>query len=136
MTGSARIMEDDTPFPEQTGFSVSCATFGGAAIELLTELALRLCLGTTPGGPPPRDGLDIATGESSTTVPAVALLENMVVGSAEADENDVLRVWGLADLVGVAAEDGAVELDEEKGEKTDPSTRFAFSREASFLSVT
>jgi hypothetical protein len=138
MTGSARIMEHDTPFPEQTGFSVSWAAFEGSAIELFTELALRLCLGATPGGLPPRDGLDIATGESSTNVPAVALLANIVVGSADADKNDALSVWGLADLVEVAAEDGAVEVEaaEEKGEKTDPSTRFAFSREARFLSFT
>jgi hypothetical protein len=138
MTGSARIMEHDTPFPEQTGFSVSWQAFEGSAIELFTELALRLCLGATPGGLPPRDGLDIATGESSTNVPAVALLANIVVASADADKNDALSVWGLADLVEVAAEDGAVEAEaaEEKGEKTDPSTRFAFSREARFLSFT
>ncbi len=92
MTGSARMMEHDTPFPEQTGFSVSWADFKGTAIELFTELELRLCLGATPGGLPPRDGLDIATGESSTTVPAVALLAYIVVGSADADENDVLSV--------------------------------------------
>ena len=129
-------MEHDTPFPEQTGFSVSWAALEGSTIELFTELALRLCLGATPGGLPPRDGLDIATGESSTNVPAVALLANIVVGSADADKNDALSVWGLADLVEVAAEDGAVEVEaaEEKGEKTDPSTRFAFSREARFLS--
>jgi hypothetical protein len=138
MTGSARIMEHDTPFPEQTGFSVSWQAFEGSAIELFTELALRLCLGATPGGLPPRDGLDIATGESSTNVPAAALLANIVVASADADKNDALSVWGLADLVEVAAEDGAVEAEvaEEKGEKTDPSTRFAFSREARFLSFT
>jgi hypothetical protein len=138
MTGSARIIEHDTPFPEQTGFSVSWQAFEGSAIELFTELALRLCLGATPGGLPPRDGLDIATGESSTNVPAVALLANIVVASADADKNDALSVWGLADLVEVAAEDGAVEAEaaEEKGEKTDPSTRFAFSREARFLSFT
>ena len=131
-------MEHDTPFPEQTGFSVSWAAFEGSAIELFTELVLRLCLGATPGGLPPRDGLDIATGESSTNIPAVALLANIVVGSADADKNDALGVWGLADLVEVAAEDGAVEVEaaEEKGEKTDPSTRFAFSREARFLSFT
>ena len=131
-------MEHDTPFPEQTGFSVSWAAFEGSAIKLFTELALRLCLGATPGALPPRDGLDIATGESSTNVPAVALLANIVVGSADADKNDALSVWGLADLVEVAAEDGAVEVEaaEEKGEKTDPSTRFAFSREARFLSFT
>jgi hypothetical protein len=135
MTGSARTIEHDTPFPEQTGFSASSVALEGTVIEP-TELELRLCLGATPGGLPPRDGRDIATAESSTTVPAVALLANIVVGSAEADGNDALSVWGLADLVDVAAEDGAVELDEEKGEKTDPSTRFAFSREASFLSFT
>jgi hypothetical protein len=136
MTGSARIMEHDTPFPEQTGFSASCVSFEETEIELITELALRLCLGTAPGGLPPRDGLDIAIGESSTTVPAVALLANIVVGSADADENDAPIVCGLADLEEVAAEDGAAELDEEKGVKTEPSTRFAFSREASLLSFT
>ena len=134
MTGSARMIEHDTPLPEHTGFSASCVALEETEREP-TELALRLCLGATPGGLPPRDGLDIATGESSTAVPAV-LLANIVVGSADAEEKDALRVWGLADLVEVAAEDGAVEVDEEKGEKTDPSTRFAFSREASFLSFT
>lgn len=129
-------MEHETPFPEHTGFSVSGQFFEGIDIEPVTDVALRLCLGVVPDGLPPRDGRDIATGESSTTVAAVALLENIVVGSADAEENDVLMVWGLAERVEVAAEDGAAELDEEKGEKTEPSTRFAFSREASFLSFT
>jgi hypothetical protein len=92
MTGSAKIIEHETPFPEQTGFSHSWAFFEGIEIEPFTDVALRLCLGIVPGGLPPRDGRDIATGESSTTVPAVALRENIVVGSADADENDVLRV--------------------------------------------
>lgn len=134
ITGSARIMEHDTPFPEQTGFSVSCAIFESSTVQPFTELALRLCLGVAPGTLPPSGGLDIAMAGSSTNVPAAALLANIVVGSADADGNDALSVSGLVDLVELAAEDGAVEADEEKGEKTDPSTRFAFSREASFLS--
>jgi hypothetical protein len=133
MTGSARIMKQDTPFPEQTGFSMSWATFKGILVEF-TELALRLCLETPSGELSPSDGRDIAG--SSTTVPAATLLANMVVGSADAEENDALSVSGLADLVELAAEDGAEEADEENGEKTAPSTRFAFSREASFLSST
>jgi hypothetical protein len=101
-----------------------------------TELALRLCLETPPRELSPSDGRDIAIAGSSTTVPAATLLANMVVGSADAEENDALSVSGLADLVELAAEDGAEEADEENGEKTAPSTRFAFSREASFLSST
>ncbi len=110
--------------------------FEGREVELFTELALRLCLGVAPGKLPPSVGLDIAAAGSSTNIPAVVLLANIVVGSADADENDALGVSGLVELVELAARDGAVEADEEKGEKTDPSTRFAFSREASFLSST
>lgn len=107
-------------------------------MELFTELVLILCLGLTPLELS-RDGRDMAG--SSTKSPAAALLANIVVGSADADENDVLNVSGLADLVELAAEDGAAEGveeegDEEKGANTEPSTRFAFSREASFLSST
>jgi hypothetical protein len=129
-------MEHDTPFPEQTGFSVSCAIFNGETFEPFTELALRLCLGAAPGKLPPSGGLDIAIAGSSTNVPAAALLAKIVVGPADAGENDALSISGLVGLVELAAEDGAVEVDEENGEKTDPSTRFAFSREASFLSST
>src|ERR1700679_4029127 len=111
MTGSARIMEHDTPFPEQIGFSTSCAAFEGRLIELFTELVLSLCLELSLS-----DGRDIAIVGSSTTVPAATLLANKVVGSADAEENDALRVSGLADLVEEAAEDGA-EVDEENGEK-------------------
>jgi hypothetical protein len=138
ITGSARIIEHDTPFPEKTGFSASCAIFEGSIVDPFTELALRLCLGAAPGTLSPSGGLDIAIAGSSTNDPAAALLANIVVRSADADENDALSVSGLADPVELAAEDGAVEVevDEEKGEKTDPSTRFAFSREASFLSST
>lgn len=41
---------------------------------------------------------------------------------------------GLGALVEGAADDGGVEVGDEKGEKTEPSTRFALSREASLLS--
>lgn len=75
---------------------------------------------------------------SSTILHAPSLLENNVVGSADAAASDVLKalsVSGLADLVELAAEDEATEvLGEEKGEKTVPNTRFAFLREASLFS--
>jgi hypothetical protein len=105
MTGSARIMEQDTPLPEQTGFSISWTAFEGITREPFTELALRLCLGPALDKASPSGGLDIAIVGSSTNVPAAALLAKIVVGSADADENDALRVSGLADLVELAAED-------------------------------
>ena len=88
-----------------------------------------------------KEGRGIVTGKSAGAVPvtaAAALLANMVLGSDEPKDNDVLGDEppspGLSDLVELAAEDVAVEgLEEENGAKTDPSTRFAFSREASFL---
>lgn len=61
----------------------------------------------------------------------------MVDGSVETTESDArgeAEAAGLGDLVELAAEDVAVEEEEEDGKKTEPSTRFAFSREASFLS--
>lgn len=41
---------------------------------------------------------------------------------------------GLGTLVEDGVEDGGVEVGDENGEKTEPSTRFALSREASLLS--
>jgi len=88
------------------------------------------------------EGLGIAESGPSKLVPAARLLDRIVDGSVDAAEMDVLEerlVSGLADLVELAAEDeaevifGEVEVLDENGDKA-PSTRFAFSREASFLS--
>lgn len=89
------------------------------------------------------DGRGIVTGivmgESigALAAAAAALLANIVFGSDGPKDSDPLGDEppspGLSDLVELAAEVVAVEGLEENGEKTDPSTRFAFSREASFL---
>ena len=61
------------------------------------------------------------------------LLANMGFLSAVAASNDGGLADGLTDRVELAAEVVAVEvLEEEREEKTEPRTRFAFSREASF----
>jgi hypothetical protein len=103
----------------------------------MNEAALILLLGVAPLEPSPSGGLDIVS--SSNNIPVAALLANIVFESADAAENDVLSdldVSGLVDLLEVPAEGvagGGGEV-EENGENTDPSTRFAFSRDASFLS--
>lgn len=84
-------------------------------------------------------GLDIAAGGESERDPAVAALRaNIVFESEDPKDNEALgedsASPGLSDLVESAAEDVAVEVLEENGEKTEPSTRLAFSLDASFLS--
>lgn len=140
------MIEQDTPLPEQTGFSESDPIFpfikepalilGLPAEALLKVLPVSDELGDCL---PPRafssEGLDIVA--SSIDVPGTDLRANMVVGSEEATDRDArgdLGVSGLADLVELAAEDVAVEELEDEGKKTEPNTLFAFSREASFLS--
>ena len=84
-----------------------------------------------------RGGLDIS--ESFRPLLDAGLLENMVFGSADAAANDVpgdLPTSPLADWVEFAVLGVVVDEFEEKDEKTEPSTRFAFSREASFLNST
>jgi hypothetical protein len=122
------MIETATPFPEATGFSVS--TF-------LAAFTLTLLVATTPVGLS-NDGLTIAG--SSTPLQALKrdLLEYNDVGSAEAAWKEArgAAVSGLEDLEddALAAEDEAVEEFEVNEEKTEPNTRFALSREASFLS--
>jgi hypothetical protein len=66
--------------------------------------------------------------------------ESIVVGLVDAVEREVRGGFPdsrLVDLVELAAEDVAVEDDDEENEeKTVPRTRFAISRDASFLSFT
>ena len=125
--------------------------YDGAALPLLDlgappalKLALgvfpppRLSLGFEPFAVSDRDGRGIVIGGFAGRLPAAAALRaNIVFGSDGPRDNDALGDEppspGLSDLVELAAEDVAVEGFEENGEKTDPSTRFAFSREASFL---
>ena len=84
-----------------------------------------------------RDGPAILE-SSKLGMPNVDLLENVDVRSpAAAGRESVRGVVGLKDPVELAAEDEAAGNDEEEGESeenTDPNTRLAFSREASFLS--
>lgn len=78
--------------------------------------------------------LDIV-GSFNTDGPKLDLLAYKDDGSDEAAERDGSLLEGLADRVEFAAEDEAVEEVEgveESEEKTDPNTRFAFSRVASF----
>jgi hypothetical protein len=82
-------------------------------------------------------GLDIS--ESFRPLLDADLLENMVFGSADAAANDVLGdllISPLADRVEFAVLGVVVDEFEEKEEKTEPSTRFVFSREASLLNST
>jgi hypothetical protein len=84
-----------------------------------------------------RGGLDISS--SLTPVPAAALRENIVFGSADAAMKEALGdklISALADGADPAADDEAVDGFEEKEEKTEPNTRFAFSLEASFPNST
>jgi hypothetical protein len=80
------------------------------------------------------EGLDMAgSGSSNPAMPNPDLLANIELRSAVAASNEGGLAAGLADRVELAAEDVAVEVeDEESEEKTEPRTRFAFSREASF----
>lgn len=142
------MIEQDTPLPEQTGFSESEPIFPvirepALILGLLAETLLKVLPTSNVGvcAPPiafSREGLDIAL---SPIDGGSDLRENMVVGSEEAIDREArgeLGVAGvadgLADLVELAAEVVATEEFEEEGKKTEPSTRFAFSREASFLS--
>jgi hypothetical protein len=88
-------------------------------------------------------GLDIAG--LAAKLPVAILLAKIVDGSPDAMESDpaigdlgvcgVLTVGGdKVEVAEVATEGEAIEEFEENGEKTEPSTRFAFSLEASFLS--
>jgi hypothetical protein len=122
--------------PEQTGFSISNKLFVGISGPKIAPLVPEDWCSTI-------EGLGVADSGPSKLVPAASLLDRIVDGSADAAEKDVLEdrlVSGLGDLVELAAEDEAdevsevVEVLEENGENTEPSTRFAFSREASFLS--
>lgn len=145
ITGSARMIEQDTPLPEQTGFSESELIFPFSKDPALM-LGLVELLRVLPASDPIPDtcvpvavsseGLDMVVSPGKVT--GDALRANIVVGSDEAIDKDArgdLGISGLADLVEFAAEDVAAEELEDDGKKTEPSTLFALSREdASFLS--
>lgn len=98
-----------------------------------------LGFGASPFEVSPNGGLNIACAGSSDRLPAVALRDSIVAGSADAAVKEVLKPLpapGLGALAGGSAGDVADEDAEEKGRKTDPSTRFAVSRDASFLNST
>lgn len=139
-------MEQETPLPEQTGFSASDPIFPvNKEPALMLGLDVWTLLRVLPASEPElivcappiafsNEGLDIV--ESPTKEPATCRRENIVDRSVEAmvrDARGELEPAGLGDLVELAAEDVAVEVVEEDGKKTEPSTLFAFSREASFL---
>jgi hypothetical protein len=144
ITGSARIIEHDTPLPEQTGFSESDPIFPfnkepalmlGLDELLIVLLASDPVVDTCAPVAFSREGLDIVV--SPSTVAGLALRANIVEGSDEAIDRDArgdLGVSGLADLVELAAEDVAADELEDDGKKTEPSTLFAVSRDASFVS--
>jgi hypothetical protein len=110
----------------------------------VTEAPLTLPLGAAPWEltSAPDTAVDSGIAGSSTPViPKPDLLEYSDVGSAAAavkegglvDAGDAGDA-GLNDLLEPAAGDEAAEEeDEEREGKTDPSSRFALSREASFL---
>ena len=98
----------------------------------MTGAASTLFLPTTPPSTLDRTGIVLSV---PLAPPVASRLEYRLEGSAVAAEKDVRKKvssGGLADLVELAAEDEAAEF-AENGEKTVPSTLFAFSREASFL---
>lgn len=139
ITGSASVMKHDTPVPEQTGFSESDPNLPfiidpPLMLGLLSssEPELPVCM---PRKTASKEGLDIA---ASITVSKFADRRARIIeGSAEATDNDArgdLGTPGLVDLVELAAEVVELELLEEVARKNEPSTLFAVSREASFLS--
>jgi hypothetical protein len=89
-------------------------------------------------------GLGIAEPGPSKFVPAANLPDKVVVWSADTAEKDGLAdgtVSELVDLVELVEDEAGevvveleLELEKKDGGKTTPSTRFAASREASFLS--
>lgn len=82
------------------------------------------------------EALDM-TGSSNPAVPRTDLLAYIEDGSADAAMNDGGLADGLAERVELAAEDEAAEVEKEESEgKTDPRTRLALSREASFPNST
>ncbi len=85
MTGSARIMEQDIPLLTHTGLSSSLLACGRVAVKLLRAAEVLEIS--------ENDGLDIAG--STRTEPAAALLAKIVVGSADAEYNDVLSDVGV-----------------------------------------
>ena len=134
MVGSAKTIETETPFPDAIGFSGSGLPTGPPFFADMIDAVLKLLLLAPPCELFSSVGLDIP--RSSKVVLDDALLESIVVGSADAVEREVLGglpASGLVDLVELAAEDVAAEDDEENEEKTVPRTRLAFSRDASFL---
>lgn len=102
-------------------------------------MALTLLLGLTERILSESDGRDIAV--SPTKDPAAILLDKIVDDSPDAIDRELRRDDPGILEVGVvaaegAAEDEAVGVFEENGEKTEPNTRFACALEASFLSFT
>ena len=74
MTGSAKMIKQDTPLPEQTGFSVSWQLFAGMnGVEIMILLGLKATLESVPSG-----SIDISG--SLTPVHVAALLEILWMG--------------------------------------------------------
>jgi hypothetical protein len=117
-------METATPLPDATGFSISVFAF----IDIVLPRPLAAV---------PREGsrfsLDIAESSNPLQLVKRDLLDE---GSADAAWKEARGVVsGLEDLDvdALAAEDEAEEeLEGVNEEKTEPNTRFALSREASF----
>jgi hypothetical protein len=108
------------------GFSTSVALFVGITRSL--TLSDPIVLPSISGR--------VAIVLSSVTVPVATLLEYRLFGSADAAEKEVrndLFVSEPRELVVLVAVFVEVEVFVENGKKTVPNTRFAFSREASFL---
>jgi hypothetical protein len=121
------MIETATPFPEATGFSFSICC---------TEFTLRVLAAASPAGVS-NDGLAIAVSSNPLQALKRDPLEYNDAGFVEASWKEAREavVSGLEDLeeVVLAAEDEAGEGFGEREEKTEPNTRFALSREASFL---
>ena len=161
MTGSARMIEHETPFPEAMGLSASwfiCLGIGAAA-AMLVGVRLPLVM-------PARAGLDISGSATSGFVEIeLATVEFVSVGDTKSEDRFVRLAAKDDRFVDVPAKDDLLEegihedlfervnsaladrvesfaggeaaaesLLEEKGEKTDPNTRFTLSLAASFLS--
>ena len=119
------MMETATPLFETRGFSTSVnVAFVGVVVPPLTAAA-------------PWEGSSIGPGIAESSNPLQLLnfdlLEYKDDGSTDAARKEG-RGSGLEDLDvdSLAAEDEAEEEFEENGDKTEPNTRFAVSREASF----
>jgi len=126
VVGSASEIKQDIPPPEATGFSCSVTLLLDAADN--ARFLLDLSAVSIPRLS--SDGLDMLASPGTTAVGIIGLC---CIRAAALPPSKAGSCGVVGDVdCGVAAEDDEAVEDVEKDEKTEPNTRFAFSREASF----